>query len=133
MGKTYYKRVFEFGKIAFVPFTKTKKCLVDIKINIRDAEVIRWVNGKKEVAVIGREISFIGNIWNGGKTDCYSCGQNSKTIAEHFFELQNRVVLKVILTMWEKYHLCMIDKISKEDKELIKEVLDIDIDKYIVA
>ena len=133
MGKTYCKKVFEFGKIAFVPYTKTKKCLVDIEISIRDAKVIRWVNGKKEVAVIGREISFIGNIWNGGKTDCYSCGQNSETIAEYFTELQNRVVLKVILTMWEKYHLHKIDEISEEDKELMKEVLDIDIDKYIVA
>ena len=52
MGKTYYKGVFEFGKIAFVPYTKTKKCLVDIEISIRDAEVIRWVNGKKEVTLI---------------------------------------------------------------------------------
>ena len=88
---------------------------------------------RKKIVRTDRVISFCGNIWNGGKTDCYTCGQNSETISEHYLDLTNRVVLKVILTLWKKYHLCKIEKISEEDKELMKEVLDIDIDKYIVA
>ena len=131
--KTLFNKTFEFGKIAFAPFTKTKKCLVTIEVEIRDSEIFTFENGEKKVVRIDRGISFVGNIWNGSKTDCYSGGQNSETIAKHFIELQNRVVLKVILTLWEKYHLCKIEKISEEDKELMKEVLDIDIDKYIVA
>lgn len=131
--KTLLNKTFEFGKIAFAPFTKTKKCLVTIEVEIYDSDVFTFENCEKKIVRTDREISFVGNIWNGGKTDCYSCGQNNETIAKHFIELQNRVVLKVILTLWEKYHLCRIEEISEEDKELMKEVLDIDINKYIVA
>lgn len=131
--KTLFNKTFEFGKIALAPFTKTKKCLVTIDVEIRDSDIFTFENGKEKIVRTDRGISFVGYVWNGGKTDFYSCGQNRKTIAKHFIELQNRVVLKVILTLWEKYHLCQIEKISEEDKELMKEVLDIDIDKYIVA
>lgn len=131
--KTLLNKTFEFGKIAFAPFTKTKKCLVTIEVEIRDSDVFTFENCEKKIVRTDREISFVGNIWNGGKTDCYSCGQNSETISEHYLDLENWVVLKVILTLWKKYHLCQIEKISEEDKELMKEVLDIDIDKYIVA
>lgn len=131
--KTLLNKTFEFGKIALAPYTKTKKCLVTIEVKIRDSDVFTFENCEKKIVRTDRVISFIGNIWNGGKTDCYTCGQNSETISEHYLDLTNRVVLKVILTLWKKYHLCKIEAISEEDKELMKEVLDIDIDKYIVA
>lgn len=125
------KKTFEFGKIAFAPFTKTKKCLVTIEVATRDSEVFTFENGVEKIVRTDRVISFIGYIWNGGKTDCYTCGQIYEPISKHFIELQNRVVLKVVLTLWKKYHLCKIEEISEEDKELMKEVLDID--KYIVV
>ena len=47
--KTLFNKTFEFGKIAFAPFTKTKKCLVTIEVKIRDSEIFTFENGEKKL------------------------------------------------------------------------------------
>ena len=121
--KTLGRKVFNFGKIALFPYTKTRKCLVEVTIECRESETFNFVNGKKEITndVI---LSFTAGFWNGIKSDYYICGQCYDEIEEekHQFSKADRERWEKIYSLWKKYHLKKISEISDEDKQVFGEL-----------